>query len=75
MIKINRKDGVEYMDLDTFSRWMCLIEAFHFIEQHAEEFAIDASNLLNSSAIDKYIEERYHAMRHDVGFEHAMGSI
>jgi len=75
MIKINRKDGVEYMDLDTFSRWMCLVEAYDFIEKYGEEYSIDPSNLLNANAIEKYITERYHAMRHDVEFEHAMGTI
>lgn len=76
-IKITKKDGGnEYFSLDEFSRWMCLVEAFHFIENAAISRNIpDIGVLLKSMAIEKYIEERYPSMRHDVGCEYELGLL
>jgi hypothetical protein len=75
MIKIDRMGGTEYMSVEEFSRWMCLVEAFDFIEKHAEELGVNYSNMIKPTAIEKYIIERFHAMRYDVGVEHERGTI
>lgn len=57
------------MTLDEFTRWMCLAEAFHFIQKKAEELDIEVEKLLKPMAIERYIQERFHAMRYDVEIE------
>ncbi len=76
-IVLEKKDGsVETMSVDEFSRWMCLVEAFHIIETKAEEMKLEnADKLMKPLAIEQYISERYPSMRHDVGVEHEMGII
>jgi len=76
MITIEKKNGeVVEMSTDEFSRWMCLAEAFFFIEEKAKELKIDVSTLLKPLAIDSYIKERFDAMRHDVGCEIELGNL
>jgi hypothetical protein len=75
MIKINRKNGVEFMSIDEFTRWMCLVEAFDFIERFMGENKLEVDNISSVSAIEKYINERFHAMRYDIEHEHAAGNI
>jgi hypothetical protein len=76
-IVVDKKDGTEeFMTVDEFSRWMCLVEAFHFIEMKAEELKLqNMERLLKPLAIEQYITERFPSMRHDVGVEHEMGLI
>lgn len=76
-IVLDKKDGSEeMMSMDEFSRWMCLVEAFHFIETKAADLKLDnAEKLLKPLAIEQYIVDRFPSMRHDVGVEHQMGTI
>jgi hypothetical protein len=76
MINIAKKDGsIENMSIDEFSRWMCLAEAFYFIEEKANELKIDIETMLKPLAIDAYIKERFDAMKHDVSCEMKLGNI
>jgi hypothetical protein len=75
MIGIETKKGTEYMSLDEFSRWMCLVEAFHFIEEKVQLTGINIDNLLKPAAIERYIEERFPAMRYDVEMEYENGML
>ena len=75
-VVIEHKDGsIENMAIDEFTRWMCLAEAFHFIEIKAKELKRDVENLLKPMAIEVYIKERYPSMRHDVECECKMGNL
>jgi hypothetical protein len=75
-VKIEKRDGaIEEMSVDEFSRWMCLAEAFHFIEKKAEELNVDVEKMLKPLAIERYIIDRFPSMRHDVGVEIEMGLI
>lgn len=75
MIELQTKNGTEYMSVDEFSRWMCFVEAFHFIEKRAEELKIDIEHMIKPNAIEKYITERFPSMKHDVSIEHTMGIV
>lgn len=76
MIDIKKEDGsVEEMTIDEFTRWMCLVEAFHFIEQKAKLLAVDVSTMIKPLAIEEYVRERYASMLHDVTCEHQLGHI
>lgn len=72
------KDGTEKnMDMDEFTRWACLIEG---IEQVANKYnelgkSMDTDDWIKPLAFLKYIEERFHSMRHDLGVEAALGRL
>jgi hypothetical protein len=82
-VKIQCNTGNVDMSVDEFTRWMCLVEAFDFIERKAELLNINPENLLNANAIDEYIHGsenkkfsgRFDSMRHDVICELALGNI
>lgn len=63
------------MTLTEFARWACLVEAFHFIQQRAEELEVNPINMIKPLAIEKYIEERFEAMLWDSRIEHQLGNI
>lgn len=76
MVYIEKRDGsVEEMSIDEFSRWMCLAEAFYFIEEKAKELNVDMEKLLNPLAISEYVKERFDAMKHDVECEIKLGNL
>jgi hypothetical protein len=75
MIEIITKNGTVEMSLEEFSRWMCLLEAFHFIEKKAVELSVNYMDMIKPLAIEKYIEERYHSMLHDVTIDYSLGAI
>lgn len=84
MIEINKRDGsIEEMSIEEFTRWMCLVEAFDFIEQKAKELKVDWLDMIKPLAIETYIhgnvaqgvDGRYLSMLHDVKCEHELGLI
>ena len=76
MIELQKHDGtVENMTVEEFSRWMCLVEAFHFLEIKAEELKVDLSALIKPLAIKNYIKDRYDSMKHDVECELKLGNL
>lgn len=75
MIKIDTKQGMVDMTLNEFARWACLIEAYDFIEKKSEELDINPINLIKPLAIERYISERFDAMRYDIEVEYNMGNI
>lgn len=75
MIVIDSKMGKVRMSLTEFARWACLIEAFTFINDKAVELGINPVCMVKPLAIDTYINERYHAMLHDVKVEYSMGNL
>jgi hypothetical protein len=75
MIRIETKKGDVGMTLTEFARWACLVEAYLFIENKAQELGINPINMIKPLAIEKYINERYHAMLSDVQYEHDLGIL
>lgn len=76
MITIKRGNGnVEEMSVDEFTRWMSLMEAFHFIEEKAKELKVNSLDMMKPLAIDAYIKERFHSMKHDIECEILLGNI
>tara|TARA_R110000764_G_scaffold66269_4_gene138221 strand:+ start:1848 stop:2090 length:243 start_codon:yes stop_codon:yes gene_type:complete len=77
-IKLNKKDGsTEYMEIDEFARWACLVEAISTVGEKLDEAGVPADNgsWVKPLAFEKYIRERFHAMRADVIVEAAIGRI
>lgn len=71
MIEIETKNGTVKMDSDEFARWLCFAEAFHYINQRADELSVNWEDMIKPMAIEKYISERFPAMKHDVMIEFA----
>ena len=76
-IPVNTKDSVVNMSIDQYSRWLCLIEAIDFIDKKCEEWGKDIENVdwVKPVALQKYIDERFHSMKHDVTVEYDMGLL
>ena len=68
-IVIRLNDGSrKVMSLEEMTRWGCLVEALEFILGKADDLGVElVGKLLNPIAIEKYINERYHSLRYDVG--------
>jgi hypothetical protein len=75
MIKIKTKKRVENMSIEEFSRWGCLVEAYGFIQKRAEELDVDIEQFIKPIAIERYIEERYPSILHDVRCEYELGLL
>lgn len=60
------------MSVDSYSRWLCLVEAMQFINQKAQKSKIDLDKndkWIKPLSLQKYIKERYHSMKHDLTVE------
>tara|TARA_R100000664_G_C2674998_1_gene85424 strand:+ start:165 stop:410 length:246 start_codon:yes stop_codon:yes gene_type:complete len=74
----NLKDGTKKtMTFDQFVRWACLIEGIEKVSEKLEEAGIDMNNndWVKPLAFQKYVEERYHSMKHDLTVEAGLGNI
>jgi hypothetical protein len=75
----NRKNGPDIeMSLDEISRWACLLEGIEFVTKRNEELGIDSerdSEWIKPLAFQKYIDERFEAMRHDLKVETMLGRL
>jgi hypothetical protein len=75
-VSIEKQDGsMEEMGVEEFTRWMCLVEAFHFIEEKAKDLNVDWLDLLKPLAVETYIKARYDGMLHDVKCEVELGLL
>lgn len=71
-ISVKTKSKNHVMDIETYARWLCLIEAIEFIRQNSSKHNINmdkSSKWIKPLAIQKYIKERYPSMLHDFKFE------
>lgn len=76
-IKFDLKSGATTeMELDEFVRWACLVEGIDFISKALDEQNVkkDDDSWVKPLAIQKYIDERFHSMKHDMTVEMMMGA-
>ena len=67
--KFNLKDGTtKTMGFNEFVRWACLIEALEVVGGKVEKW-------IKPLAFQKYIQERFHSMKHDLKVEVTLGNI
>ena len=77
-VTINKTNGTsEEMTIETYTRWLCLVEALDVITQVAERKKINLNNndWVKPIALQKYIDERYLSMLHDVKCEEALAKL
>jgi hypothetical protein len=76
--KFKLKDNTEkVMDIDELTRWACLIEGLEKVTSKLEEISdsFDTDDWIKPLAFQKYIDERFHSMKHDLTVEAMMGNI
>lgn len=76
--KFELKNGTtKTMEFDEFVRWACLIEGIDYISKACTDNNIEANDdcWIKPLAIQSYIEERFHSMKHDLTVEATMGNI
>lgn len=60
------------MTVDTYSRWLCLVEALEHINDKAKKSKINldkSDSWIKPLAIQKYIKQRFPSMNHDFKVE------
>lgn len=78
MFNFKLKDGTEKnMSIDELTRWACLIEGIEEVSKKYEELgeSMETNDWVKPLAFQKYIEERFHSMRHDLTVEATLGRI
>jgi len=68
-ITVKYKDKSEEMSLETYSRWLCLIEAIELVCGKAKQIKVDISSNMDwikPLAFQKYIEERHESMKDEI---------
>tara|TARA_R110000824_G_scaffold257981_1_gene446943 strand:+ start:506 stop:736 length:231 start_codon:yes stop_codon:yes gene_type:complete len=70
----NLKDGTtKTMGFNEFVRWACLIEALEVVGGKVDNTNDD--KWVKPLAFQKYIQERFHSMKHDLKVEAALGTL
>ena len=73
--KFKLKDGTtKTMEFDELVRWSCLIEALEVVGGR-EDINIEKDNWIKPLAFQKYIDERFHSMKHDLKIEATLGNL
>ena len=76
--KFELKDGTtKIMDIDELTRWACLLEGVEKVAEKYEELneSMETDDWIKPLAFQKYIDERYHSMKHDLTVEAMLGNI
>lgn len=77
-IKFDLKNGKTHeMGIDEMARWACLLEGIEYVSNKCDELKIDSKSneWVKPLAFQKYIDERFEAMKHDLTVEAIMGRI
>ncbi len=76
--KFELKNGtVKEMDIDELTRWACLLEGIDQVSKKYNELgeSMDTDDWIKPLAFQKYIDERFHSMKHDLTVEATLGRI
>ena len=67
-----KSNTTHVMSVDTYARWLCLVESMEFINLKAKECKIDLEKTdkwIKPLALQKYINQRFPSMNHDFRVE------
>jgi hypothetical protein len=76
--KFDLKNGKTVtMDIDELTRWACLIEGIEQVSRKCEQLGVstEGDEWIKPLAFQKYVEERFHSMKHDLTVETIMGRL
>jgi hypothetical protein len=72
-ISITTKSNKKHiMSVETYARWLCLVEAIEVINKKAKESKIDldkSDTWIKPLALQKYINQRFPSLYHDFKIE------
>lgn len=75
-VSIRTKSDKEHiMTIDTYSRWLCLMEALEFVNTQAKKSKVDlekTDSWIKPLAFQKYIKQRFPSMNHDFKVEESL---
>jgi hypothetical protein len=76
-VKFNLKNNtVVDMTIDEVARWACLIEGVEQVDKFCKNTDQDDNDdWIKPLAFQKYIDERFHSMKHDLTVEALMGRL
>ncbi len=77
-IKIKLNNGKTHeMTIDEMARWACLLEGIEQVSNKCIQMGLGDSDdcWIKPLAFQKYIEERFHSMKHDLTVEAALGRL
>lgn len=72
-ITIQLKNKQEEMSVETYARWLCLMEAIYIVCKKADELKIPTDKDLGwikPISFQKYIDERKTSMLHEIQIDH-----
>lgn len=67
-----KSNKTHIMSVETYARWLCLVESLEFINLKAKECKVDLEEndkWIKPLALQKYISQRYPSMYHDFRVE------
>ena len=72
-----KNNTIKEMDISELARWACLIEGIEQVTKRYEELgeSMETDDWIKPLAFQKYIEERFHSMKHDLTVEATLGRI
>jgi|TARA_B110000211_G_scaffold84850_1_gene99395 hypothetical protein len=72
-----RGGKTKVMEFDEFVRWACLIEGIQKVDEKLQQAKVpDSDNSwVKPLAFEKYIRERFPAMKHDLTVEATLGNL
>lgn len=72
-LSIKLSNGERFkMSLDTYAKWLCLIEAMQYINKSNLSYKIDldkSKKWIKPIEFQKYLNARFHGMLHDIKVE------
>ena len=77
-IKFELKNGKTYeMTIDEMTRWACLLEGIEQVSKKCREIGLGDNDdcWIKPLAFQKYIDERFHSMKHDLTVEASLGRL
>jgi hypothetical protein len=74
-ITVQAKDKTEEMSLETYARWLCLMECIHIVCKKADELKIPTDRDLSwvkPISFQKYMDDRFTSMMHEIEMDHGL---
>jgi len=74
-ITVQTNNNTEEMSLETYARWLCLMECIHIVCRKADDLKISTDkdkSWVKPISFQKYMDERYTSMMHEIEMDYGM---
>ena len=72
-ITVQTKHKAEEMSVETYARWLCLMEAIYIVCKKADDLKISTDkdmSWIKPISFQKYMDDRFTSMIHEIQLEH-----